>query len=71
MTIDNNFNKIFTGSKNGDLSFIDLPSGSYFKIDNLKDNITSIGLNNNFDIIASTSNSKLYEYVKILIILEY
>jgi hypothetical protein len=63
MTIDNSFNKIFTGSKNGELAFIDLPSGNYFKIDNLGEDITSIALNNKFDLLVSTSQSKLYEYV--------
>ena len=66
MTIDNSFNKILTGSKKGELSFIDLPSGNYFKIDSLGEDITSIGLNSKFDLLVSTSQSKLYEYVYFL-----
>ena len=33
------------------------------KIDNVKESVTSIGMNSNLDIIVTTSGSKLYEYV--------
>lgn len=63
--INQGFNKILTGSRNGEIYMTDLSRGCYVKLDKLNEPITCLAMNNNFDIIACTSQSKILEYVRI------
>jgi hypothetical protein len=61
--INNNFNRMLTGSKSGEIYLTDLPRSCYCKIEKVGQPITSLAMNSNSDILASTADSKLYEYV--------
>jgi len=56
-------NQMLTASRNGEIILTDINRGCFMKIDNVKESVTSIGMNSNLDIIVTTSGSKLYEYV--------
>ena len=64
--INDNFNKILSGSRNGEIFLTTLPLGCYYQIDNIDQHVTSLCMNefeNNFSILSSTANSKILEYV--------
>ncbi len=63
--INENFSKILTGSKNGELYMTDLTRNTYSLIDKLDNqSIISIAMNQNFEIFASTDKSRVYNYVR-------
>jgi hypothetical protein len=68
--INPGFNKILSGSRNGEIYMTDLSRGCFCKIDKVNEPITSLAMNNNFDILACTSQSKIFEYVSNLRILK-
>ena len=57
------FNRFLTGGKNGEIFMTDLSRGCYCKIDMVNEPITSLAMNSNMEIIASTADNKIYEYV--------
>jgi WD40 repeat protein len=65
LSVSDNFTKIVTGGKNGEIYLTDLAKGAYTKVDNVRDPVISLALKsyNDFAIYASTSGNKLYEYV--------
>ena len=69
LDVSDNFKKILTGSRNGEIYITDLSRGAYTKIDNLKEPITSVALSsdNDLSIFASTSKGNIYEYVYIIL----
>jgi hypothetical protein len=64
--VSDGFNRFLTGGRNGEIFMTDLVKGCYCKIDKINEPITSIAMNGNMEIIASTSNSKMYEYVSLV-----
>ncbi len=65
LSVSDHFTKIVTGSRNGEIYLTDLTKGAYTKVDNVKDQITSIALKtgNDFVIYATTAGNKIHEYV--------
>ncbi len=68
LSISDNFTKFISGSKNGEIYFTDIMKSVYCKIAKQNEPITSLALSNNLDILATTSNSKIYEFVNNIII---
>jgi WD40 repeat protein len=63
--INENFSKILTGSKNGELYLTDLSRNTYSLIDKLEnESIISIAMNQNFEIFTATDKSRMYYYVR-------
>ncbi len=56
---------MITGSRNGEIVLTDLPRSCYSKLDKIGEAITSIGMNSRLEILVSTANSRLYEYVSL------
>lgn len=60
--VNDNFTRILTGCKSGEIFLTDIARNCYCKIDRLNEPITSMVLTKNLEIMASTSRNKLYEY---------
>jgi len=59
------FNKVITGSKNGEIFLTDLSKNCYCLIDYVKnENIISVAMNENNQILVGSDKSKLLQYVK-------
>jgi hypothetical protein len=54
---------MFTGSRNGEIFLTDIGRGCFSKIDKINENITSIICNDNMEILASTAQNRIFEYV--------
>jgi hypothetical protein len=62
--VSDGFNRLISGGRNGEIYMTDLVRGCYSKIDKVGEPVTSLAMNGNMEIIASTANSKIYEYVR-------
>ncbi len=61
--VNENFTKVLTGSRIGEVYLTDLSTGCFCKIDNVGEAVTSLAMNKELDILCTTSQSKIYEYV--------
>jgi WD40 repeat protein len=68
LSVSDNFTKIVTGGRNGEIFLTDLAKGVYTKVDNVRDQITSVAIKTSgeFAIYASSAGNKLYEYVNLV-----
>ena len=64
LAVNDNFSRIVTGSRKGEIYITDLPKGAFTKVDNIKEQITSIALKCDGDLMiyASSTANKIYEY---------
>lgn len=62
ITTNDNFTRVLTGSRTGEIYLTDLSRGCYCLIDKTNEPITSLALNKNNEIYAATSQNKLIEY---------
>lgn len=67
LDVSKDFTRFCSGSLNGELFLNDIKNNVYCNVDNLTSPINSVSLLNNSHIFT-TSNSSIYEYVKILLL---
>jgi hypothetical protein len=63
LAVADNFKRVITGSKDGEIFMIDLTRGPYTKIDTLPEGVISLAIDDGLNFYASTARG-LYEYVR-------